>query len=124
VVADPVAAYHGLQFHETFGRTVPDEAARRDAARPRRALAPLNAFLFLQGLETLSLRMERHVENARAVAQFLESHELASNVDLARPAVGKYRRAWTSTLPRGRGSGVLLLTAPAGRQGGQDLISA
>src|ERR671913_68441 len=42
------------------------------------AMSPFNAFLFLQGLETLSLRMDRHVANSRAVADFLESHELAS----------------------------------------------
>src|SRR4029077_15662469 len=96
VVADPSPAYHGLQFHETFGtygylmklraETLRDLAAPLPpftAFRFLQGLAPLspfNAFLFLQGLETMSLRMERHVENARAVAAFLESHELASNV--------------------------------------------
>ena len=55
----------------------------RDAALERdlgAALSPFNAFLLLQGLETLSLRMERHVTNALAVAEFLEAYELASNV--------------------------------------------
>src|SRR5688500_10250878 len=44
------------------------------------AMIPINAFLFLQGLETLSLRMARHVENAAAVANYLDAHELASGV--------------------------------------------
>ena len=49
-------------------------------------MSPFNAFLFLQGLETLSLRMERHVENARAVAEYLAAHELASNITYPGPA--------------------------------------
>ena len=87
VVADPSPAYHGLQFHETFGTYGYLMKLRAETLRDLgAALAPLNAFLFLQGLETLSLRMERHVENARAVASFLESHELASNVTYPGPA--------------------------------------
>ena len=81
VVADPSPAYHGLQFHETFGTYGYLMKLRAETLRDLGgALSPFNAFLFLQGLETLSLRMERHVANALAVAAFLESHELASNV--------------------------------------------
>ena len=69
----PEPAYHGVVYTEAFGpaafigraRTVP---LRNTGA----ALSPLNAFLILQGLETLSLRMERHTENAMAVAKYLE----------------------------------------------------
>ncbi len=69
------AAYHGVVYTERFGpaafiaraRTVP---LRNTGA----ALAPMNAFLLLQGLETLALRMERHTENALKVAQFLQGH--------------------------------------------------
>ena len=81
VVADPSPAYHGLQFHETFGTYGYLMKLRAETLRDLgAALSPFNAFLFLQGLETLSLRMERHVTNALAVATYLESHELASNV--------------------------------------------
>src|ERR1700748_2479637 len=81
VVADPSPAYHGLQFHETFGTYGYLMKLRAETLRDLgAAMSPFNAFLFLQGLETLSLRMERHVANARAVAAFLESHDLASNV--------------------------------------------
>src|ERR1700748_3359184 len=81
VVADPSPAYHGLQFHETFGVYGYLMKLRAESLRDLgAAMSPFNAFLFLQGLETLSLRMGRHVANARAVAEFLEGHELASNV--------------------------------------------
>src|SRR5919109_3379205 len=81
VIADPSPAYHGLRFHETFGTYGYLMKLRAETLRDLGgALAPLNAFLFLQGLETLSLRMERHVANAQAVAAFLAQHELASNV--------------------------------------------
>src|ERR1700678_1545857 len=76
VVAAPSPAYHGLQFHETFGLYGYLMKLRAETLRDLGAcMAPLNAFLFLQGLETLSLRMERHVTNALAVASFLDAHE-------------------------------------------------
>src|SRR5207253_2520551 len=81
LIVDPSPAYHGLQFHETFGTYGYLMKLRAESLRDLgAALSPFNAFLFLQGLETLSLRMERHVSNALAVAAFLESHELASHV--------------------------------------------
>ena len=86
------------------------------------AMSPFNAFLFLQGLETLSLRMERHVENARAVAAFLAAHD--ARVERARypglptaataPLVDKY-------LPRGAGA-VFSFDCRGGREAGQDFI--
>ena len=69
VIAEPSPAYHGLQFHETFGMYGYCMKLRAETLRDLgAAMSPFNAFLFLQGLETLSLRMERHVENALAVA--------------------------------------------------------
>ena len=86
------------------------------------ALSPFNAFLFLQGLETLSLRMERHVTNALAVATFLESHELG----VERDATPGCRAAGTPTLvdkylPLGAGA-VFSFDCAGGRAGGQGLI--
>src|SRR5213079_1974771 len=81
IIAEPSSAYHGLQFHETFGTYGYLMKLRAETLRDLGAsLSPFNAFLFLQGLETLSLRMERHVKNGAAVAAYLDSHELASNV--------------------------------------------
>ena len=78
--ADPEPAYHGLRFAEAFGDL--DGANLAYALRLRTvllrdvgaAISPFNAFLLLQGLETLHLRMARHSENALAVARFLEDH--------------------------------------------------
>ena len=69
-IADPSPAYHGLRFHETFGTYGYLMKLRAETLRDLGAsMSPFNAFLFLQGLETLSLRMDRHVANARAVAR-------------------------------------------------------
>jgi len=122
VVADPSPAYHGLQFHETFGTYGYLMKLRAETLRDLgAALAPLNAFLFLQGLETLSLRMERHVDNARAVADFLEAHEVASNVTYPGLPASGYRPLVEKYLPRGAGA-VFSFDCAGGRQGGQDLI--
>ena len=122
VVANPSPAYHGLQFHETFGTYGYLMKLRAETLRDLGgALAPLNAFLFLQGLETLSLRMERHVENARAVAGFLESHELASNVSYPGLPGSGYRPLVEKYLPLGAGA-VFSFDCAGGREGGQDLI--
>jgi O-acetylhomoserine (thiol)-lyase len=122
IVADPSPAYHGLQFHETFGTYGYLMKLRAETLRDLGGtLAPLNAFLFLQGLETLSLRMERHVENALAVAAFLESHELASNVTYPGLPESGYRPLVEKYLPRGTGA-VFSFDCAGGREGGQDLI--
>jgi len=122
VVADPSPAYHGLQFHETFGLYGYLMKLRAETLRDLgAALSPFNAFLFLQGLETLSLRMERHVENARVVAAFLESHELASNVTYPGLPDSKYRPLVEKYLPGGAGA-VFSFDCAGGRAGGQGLI--
>ncbi len=84
VLNQPEASYHGVVYTETFGpaafiaraRTVP---LRNTGA----ALSPFNAFLLLQGLETLALRMERHVDNALAVAHYLQNHPKVAWVSYA-----------------------------------------
>jgi O-acetylhomoserine (thiol)-lyase len=122
VVAEPSPAYHGLQFHETFGTYGYLMKLRAETLRDLgAALSPFNAFLFLQGLETLSLRMERHVDNALAVAAFLESHELASNVTYPGLPSSRYRPLVQKYLPLGAGA-VFSFDCAGGRDGGQDLI--
>jgi O-acetylhomoserine (thiol)-lyase len=122
VVADPSPAYHGLQFHETFGTYGYLMKLRAETLRDLGGtLAPFNAFLFLQGLETLSLRMERHVENARAVAEFLTLHELASNVTYPGLPGSDYAPLVEKYLPLGAGA-VFSFDCAGGREGGQDLI--
>ncbi len=122
VVAGPSPAYHGLMFHETFGTYGYLMKLRAETLRDLGgALSPFNAFLFLQGLETLSLRMQRHVENAVAVAEFLDAHELASNVTYPGLATSVYRPLVEKYLPRGAGA-VFSFDCAGGRAGGQELI--
>ncbi len=84
-MTEPCAAYHGLRFHETFGGlalTVRNKAIGLRDMGP--ALSPFNAFMFLQGVETLPLRMDRHVANADKVAAWLDAHPQVSWVSYAR----------------------------------------
>jgi O-acetylhomoserine (thiol)-lyase len=122
VVAEPSPAYHGLQFHETFGTYGYLMKLRAETLRDLgAALSPFNAFLFLQGLETLSLRMDRHVQNSLAVARYLESHELAANVTYPGLPASRYRTLADKYLPRGAGA-VLSFDCRGGRAAGQDFI--
>jgi O-acetylhomoserine (thiol)-lyase len=74
-MVEPVASYGGLRFVDNFGEYGFCTKLRVEQLRDIGAcLSPMNAFLFLQGLETLPLRMANHVENARVVAQHLEQH--------------------------------------------------
>jgi O-acetylhomoserine (thiol)-lyase len=121
-IADPSPAYHGLKFHETFGLYGYVMKLRAETLRDLgAALSPFNAFLFLQGLETLSLRMDRHVENAQAVASFLEAHERASNVTYPGLPNSRFRPLVEKYLPRGAGA-VFSFDCAGGRAGGQELI--
>ncbi len=124
VVADPSPAYHGLQFHETFGTYGYLMKLRAETLRDLgAAMTPFNAFLFLQGLETLSLRMDRHVANALAVAEFLDAHPLATNVRHPGLPGSRYAPLVEKYLPRGAGA-VFSFDCAGGREGGQDLIRA
>ncbi|MFC4852039.1 O-acetylhomoserine aminocarboxypropyltransferase/cysteine synthase family protein [Actinophytocola glycyrrhizae] len=122
VVADPSPAYHGLRFHETFGTYGYLMKLRAETLRDLGgALSPFNAFLFLQGMETLSLRMERHVENAGKVAEFLSAHDLASRVTYPGLPASRYRPLVEKYLPRGAGA-VFSFDVAGGRAGGQAFI--
>ncbi len=84
VFAQPEPAYHGIVYNDTFGPAAYIARARTVPLRNTgSALAPLNAFLLLQGLETLPLRMERHTENALKVASYLSQHEAVEWVNYA-----------------------------------------
>jgi O-acetylhomoserine (thiol)-lyase len=122
VIAEPSPAYHGLQFHETFGMYGYVMKLRAETLRDLgAAMSPFNAFLFLQGLETLSLRMERHVENSRVVAGFLATHPLVSNVTYAGLPDSRYRTLVDKYLPRGAGA-VVSFELRGGRTAGQEFI--
>lgn len=83
-IAEPSPSYHGLRFYENFGHYAYLMKARAETVRDTGAcLSPMNAFLLLQGLETLSLRMDRHTANAIAVARFLRDHPAVEWVSYA-----------------------------------------
>jgi O-acetylhomoserine (thiol)-lyase len=103
---EPDPSYHGLAYWPALGPGSYIIKARVQLLRDLgAALSPFNAFLFLQGLETLSLRMERHVANALAVAEFLEGHEQVEAVQYAGLASSRWHeRAQRYTGGRGGGS--------------------
>jgi O-acetylhomoserine (thiol)-lyase len=124
VIADPSPAYHGLQFHETFGTYGYLMKLRAETLRDLGGcMSPFNAFLFLQGLETLSLRMERHVQNASRIAEFLASHESATHVTYPGLATSRYRPLVEKYLPRGAGA-IFSFEVAGGRQAGKRFIEA
>jgi O-acetylhomoserine (thiol)-lyase len=104
-ISAPSAAYHGLRFYETFGLYGFLMKLRSETLRDAGAcLSPFNAFLILQGLETLSLRMQRHVDNALAVARFLEGHPKVAWVAYAGLPSHPDHALAKKYLPRGPGA--------------------
>ncbi|HOS96953.1 MAG TPA: O-acetylhomoserine aminocarboxypropyltransferase/cysteine synthase [Deltaproteobacteria bacterium] len=105
LITDPDASYHGLNFHETLGAQAYIIKARVTLLRDLGpALSPFNAFLFLQGLETLHLRMPRHSENALAVAQYLEGHAKVSWVTYPGLKTSPEHAKAEKYLPKGSGA--------------------
>lgn len=124
IVAAPSPAYHGLSFHETFGMYGYLMKLRAETLRDLgAALAPLNAFLFMQGLETLPLRMKAHVANATAVARFLASDARVERVRYAGLEDSPYRALREKYLPRGAGA-VFCFDLAGGREAGRTFIAA
>jgi len=104
-LTEPDPAYHGLDFYEQFGETAFSMKTRAVALRDLGpALSPQNAFYILTGIETLPLRMERHVANARAVAEFLQGHPGVAWVSYAGLPSSPYRALADRYLPKGAGS--------------------
>jgi O-acetylhomoserine (thiol)-lyase len=104
-IADPSPSYHGLRFYDTFGHYGFLMKVRAETVRDTGAcISPMNSFLLLQGLETLSLRMDRHVANALAVARFLRDHPRVASVSYAGlPDHPDHERA-KKYLPKGPGA--------------------
>jgi len=124
IVADPSPAYHGLAFHDTFGMYGYLMKLRAESLRDLGAcMSPFNAFLFLQGLETLPLRMERHVQNALGVARFLQQQPAVDNVRFAGLPESPYRPLVERYLPRGAGA-VFAFDLSGGRDAGRRFIQA
>ena len=104
-VTAPSTAYQGLSFVETFGVYGYLMKMRAETLRDLGScLSPFNAFLFLQGLETLSLRMDRHVQNAQAVAEWLERRPEVNAVQFAGLESSPHHALAARYLPRGAGA--------------------
>ncbi len=102
---EPSKGYHGIRFYETFGDFAFIMKARVEGLRDfGPALSPFNAFLFLQGLETLGVRMERHTENALTVARFLVEHPAVAWVNHPGLESSPYHALARRYLPLGCGS--------------------
>lgn len=123
-MTEPSRGYHGVRFYETFGDFGYTMKARCETLRTLgSSLSPFNAFLFLQGLETLHLRMERHCENAMAVAQFLEAHPHVAWVKYAGLADNPYHALARRYLARGAGS-IMTFGIHGGQAAGARFIEA
>jgi O-acetylhomoserine (thiol)-lyase len=120
----PDASYHGLVFAEALGPAAFIAKLRVQYLRNvGPAIAPFNAFLIAQGLETLSLRVERHVENTRKVAEWLAAREDISTVTWASLDGNPYKELADKYTPKGSGA-VLTFELPGGIDAGRAFIDA
>ena len=120
----PSPGYHGVIFHETFGDFGYTMKARMEIMRTfGPSLSPMNAWLLLQGLESLPVRMDRHCANALAVAQFLENHSKVAWVNYPGLPNNKYYSLAKKYLPKGA-SGLLNFGVKGGAKAGERFIDA
>ena len=120
----PSPGYHGVIFHETFGDFGYTMKARMEVMRTfGPALSPLNAWLLLQGIESLPVRMDRHCANALAVANFLQGHKQVAWVNYPGLPGSKYHALAQKYLPRGA-SGLLNFGVRGGARAGEKFIEA
>jgi O-acetylhomoserine (thiol)-lyase len=120
----PSPGYHGVIFHETFGDFGFTMKARMEIMRTfGPTLAPINAWLLLQGIETLGVRMDRHCANALAVAKFLQGHKQVAWVNYPGLPGNKYYALAQKYLPKGA-SGLLNFGVKGGAKAGERFIEA
>lgn len=121
---EPDPSYHGVVYTEALGAAAFIGRARVVPLRNTgAALSPLNAFLILQGLETLGLRMERHCENAEKVAHWLSVHPKVNWVNYATLSDSPYK-ATADKITKGKASGILSFGIEGGRDAGAKFIDA
>ncbi|EGQ4156710.1 O-acetylhomoserine aminocarboxypropyltransferase/cysteine synthase [Staphylococcus pseudintermedius] len=121
-LSEPDPSYHGLVFSEKFGEAALAFKIRTTILRDTgAAISPFNAFLLTQGLETLSLRLERHVENAEKVAQYLEKHDKVAWVKYAGLLTSEYYALKEKYLPKGASS-IFTFGVKGGYEAGKKFI--
>ena len=121
-MTEPSRGYHGVRFFETFGDFGYTMKARMETLRTLGpTLAPFNAWILLQGLETLHVRMDRHVSNALAVAKFLETHPQVSWVNYPSLPSSKYYELAKKYMPKGA-SAIMTFGIKGGQEAGVKFI--
>ncbi|MGL4260314.1 MAG: O-acetylhomoserine aminocarboxypropyltransferase [Afipia sp.] len=123
VLSEPRPEYHGIKLQETFGNFAFAIAARVIGLRDLGpALAPFNAFLILTGIETLGLRVQRHSDNAKAVAEWLSAHPAVAWVSYAGLPGDRYHNLARKYSPKGAGA-VFTFGLKGGYDAGINLVS-
>ncbi|EGP07216.1 O-acetylhomoserine aminocarboxypropyltransferase [Afipia clevelandensis] len=123
VLSEPRPEYHGIKLQETFGNFAFAIAARVIGLRDLGpALSPFNAFLILTGIETLSLRVQRHCDNAKAVAEWLSAHPAVAWVSYAGLPGDRYHNLARKYSPKGAGA-VFTFGLKGGYDAGISLVS-
>lgn len=126
---EPSEGYHGLRFWDQFGNAPSGNVAFITKARVEglrdfgACLSPFNAFLLLQGLETLSLRVQRHADNTLAIAQWLEKHPAVEQVNYPGLPSSPYHKLALKYLKHGFG-GVLTFKVKGGTEAGDKLVGS
>jgi O-acetylhomoserine (thiol)-lyase len=121
-LTEPYAGYHGLDFADEFGPAAFIMRARAEGLRDFGAcMSPTNAFYLLQGVETLPVRMARHVENTRRIVSFLDSHVAVVSVSYPELADHPDHELARKILPKGSGA-VFSFEIQGGRENGRDFI--
>jgi O-acetylhomoserine (thiol)-lyase len=127
-IAEPSPAYHNLRFYDTFGHYGFLMKLRTETVRDTGAcISPMNSFLLIQGLETLSVRMDRHTANALAVAKFLAGHKAISTVHYAGLENHRDHALAKKYLPKGPGAVFAFEIKPSGgdaREAGKKFIES
>lgn len=139
ILATPCASYHGLNFYETFGKDGPVAEMFGTKGKTGMAFAvacralglrdvgpcasPFNVFLVSMGMETLSLRMDKHCSNALAVAQFLEKHAQVASVSYAGLASSKHNALVKKYCPKGA-SGLFTFSCKGGFEAAKKVVNS
>jgi len=123
ILSEPRPEYHGIRMQETFGNFAFAIACRTLGLRDLGpALSPFNAFLILTGIETLGLRVQKHSDNAKAVAEWLSKHPSVAWVNYAGLPGDKYHSLARKYCPKGAGA-VFTFGLKGGFEAGKNLVS-
>ncbi|HUG80591.1 MAG TPA: O-acetylhomoserine aminocarboxypropyltransferase/cysteine synthase family protein [Bryobacterales bacterium] len=123
-ISEPSPGYHGMKFAETFGEMAFIIKCRVEGLRDLGpCMSPFNAFQFLQGLETLGMRMDRHCSNALAAAKFLEKHKAVTWVNHPGMSSSKYGKLAKKYLPKGCGA-IFTFGIKGGLEAGKKFIDS